>query len=228
MIKWGITYISIKMLKAVNLTKNYGNLEILKGISLEVNAGEIVSIVGSSGAGKTTLLQILGTLDHPDNGYFSIDGVNPFKLSQRELAKFRNQKIGFVFQFHQLLPEFDSVENVMIPAMIRGLSKKDARENALLLLEKVGLQDRANHRPNEISGGEQQRIAVCRALVNQPNIVFADEPSGNLDSKNANELHELFFKLREELNQSFVIVTHNQEFAQQADRMLRIQDGLMI
>ncbi len=228
MIKWGITYISIKMLKAVNLTKNYGNLEILKGISLEVNAGEIVSIVGSSGAGKTTLLQILGTLDRPDNGYFSIDGVNPFKLSQRELANFRNQKIGFVFQFHQLLPEFDSVENVMIPAMIRGLSKKDARENALLLLEKVGLQDRANHRPNEISGGEQQRIAVCRALVNQPNIVFADEPSGNLDSKNANELHELFFKLREELNQSFVIVTHNQEFALQADRMLRIQDGLMI
>jgi len=227
-IKWGITYISIKMLKAVNLTKNYGNLEILKGISLEVNAGEIVSIVGSSGAGKTTLLQILGTLDRPDNGYFSIDGVNPFKLSQRELANFRNQKIGFVFQFHQLLPEFDSVENVMIPAMIRGLSKKDARENALLLLEKVGLQDRANHRPNEISGGEQQRIAVCRALVNQPNIVFADEPSGNLDSKNANELHELFFKLREELNQSFVIVTHNQEFALQADRMLRIQDGLMI
>jgi lipoprotein-releasing system ATP-binding protein len=216
------------MLNAVNLTKKYGELEILKGISLEVNAGEIVSIVGSSGAGKTTLLQILGTLDRPDEGTFTIDGVNPFSLSQRELAKFRNQKIGFVFQFHQLLPEFDAIENIMIPAMIQGISKKEARENAYLLLEKVGLQDRASHRPNEISGGEQQRIAVCRALVNQPNIVFADEPSGNLDSKNANELHELFFKLREELNQSFVIVTHNQELAQQADRMLRMQDGKMV
>jgi lipoprotein-releasing system ATP-binding protein len=216
------------MLKAVNLTKKYGELEILKGISLEVNAGEIVSIVGSSGAGKTTLLQILGTLDRPDEGTFTIDGVNPFSLSQRELAKFRNQKIGFVFQFHQLLPEFDAIENIMIPAMIQGISKKEAREKAYLLLEKVGLQDRASHRPNEISGGEQQRIAVCRALVNQPNIVFADEPSGNLDSKNANELHELFFKLREELNQSFVIVTHNQELAQQADRMLRMQDGKMV
>ncbi len=216
------------MLNAVNLTKKYGELEILKGISLEVNAGEIVSIVGSSGAGKTTLLQILGTLDRPDEGTFTIDGVNPFSLSQRELAKFRNQKIGFVFQFHQLLPEFDAIENIMIPAMIQGISKKEAREKAYLLLEKVGLQDRAIHRPNEISGGEQQRIAVCRALVNQPNIVFADEPSGNLDSKNANELHELFFKLREELNQSFVIVTHNQELAQQADRMLRMQDGKMV
>ena len=216
------------MLKAVNLTKKYGELEILKGISLEVNAGEIVSIVGSSGAGKTTLLQILGTLDRPDEGTFTIDGVNPFSLSQRELAKFRNQKIGFVFQFHQLLPEFDAIENIMIPAMIQGISKKEAREKAYLLLEKVGLQDRAIHRPNEISGGEQQRIAVCRALVNQPNIVFADEPSGNLDSKNANELHELSFKLREELNQSFVIVTHNQELAQQADRMLRMQDGKMV
>ncbi len=216
------------MLNAVNLTKKYGELEILKGISLEVNAGEIVSIVGSSGAGKTTLLQILGTLDRPDQGTFTIDGVNPFSLSQRELAKFRNQKIGFVFQFHQLLPEFDAIENIMIPAMIQGISKKEAREKAYLLLEKVGLQDRASHRPNEISGGEQQRIAVCRALVNQPNIVFADEPSGNLDSKNANELHELFFKLREELNQSFVIVTHNQELAQQADRMLRMQDGKMV
>jgi lipoprotein-releasing system ATP-binding protein len=195
---------------------------------LEVNAGEIVSIVGSSGAGKTTLLQILGTLDRPDDGTFTIDGINPFTLSQRELAKFRNRKIGFVFQFHQLLPEFDAIENIMIPAMIQGISKKDAREKALSLLEKVGLQDRARHRPNEISGGEQQRIAVCRALVNQPNIVFADEPSGNLDSKNANELHELFFKLREELNQSFVIVTHNQELAQQADRMLHMQDGRMV
>ena len=223
-----MTYIWTTMLKAVNLTKKYGDLEILKGISLEVNAGEIISIVGSSGAGKTTLLQILGTLDRPDEGTFTIDGVNPFSLSQRELAKFRNKKIGFVFQFHQLLPEFDAIENIMIPAMIQGISKKDAREKAFSLLEKVGLQDRANHRPNEISGGEQQRIAVCRALVNQPNIVFADEPSGNLDSKNANELHELFFKLREELNQSFVIVTHNQELAQQADRMLHMQDGRMV
>ncbi|MFM1809392.1 MAG: hypothetical protein RLZZ382_617 [Bacteroidota bacterium] len=216
------------MLKAVNLTKKYGELEILKGISLEVNAGEIVSIVGSSGAGKTTLLQILGTLDRPDDGTFTIDGINPFKLSQRELANFRNRKIGFVFQFHQLLPEFDALENIMIPAMIQGISKKDAREKAFALLEKVGLQDRASHRPNEISGGEQQRIAVCRALVNQPNIVFADEPSGNLDTQNANELHELFFKLREELNQTFVIVTHNQHLAKQADRMLQMQDGLMV
>jgi lipoprotein-releasing system ATP-binding protein len=216
------------MLKAVNLTKKYGELEILKGISLEVNAGEIVSIVGSSGAGKTTLLQILGTLDRPDDGTFTIDGINPFALSQRELANFRNRKIGFVFQFHQLLPEFDALENIMIPAMIQGISKKDAREKAFALLEKVGLQDRASHRPNEISGGEQQRIAVCRALVNQPNIVFADEPSGNLDTQNANELHELFFKLREELNQTFVIVTHNQHLAKQADRMLQMQDGLMV
>lgn len=216
------------MLKALNLTKKYGELEILKGISLEVNAGEIVSIIGSSGAGKTTLLQILGTLDRPDDGTFTIDGINPFTLSQRELANFRNRKIGFVFQFHQLLPEFDALENIMIPAMIQGLSKNDAREKALSLLEKVGLQHRASHRPNEISGGEQQRIAVCRALVNQPNIVFADEPSGNLDTRNANELHELFFKLREELNQTFVIVTHNQHLAKQADRMLQMQDGLMV
>jgi len=216
------------MLKAVNLTKKYGELEILKGISLEVNAGEIVSIVGSSGAGKTTLLQILGTLDRPDDGTFTIDGINPFTLSQRELVNFRNRKIGFVFQFHQLLPEFDALENIMIPAMIQGLSKNDAREKAFSLLEKVGLQHRASHRPNEISGGEQQRIAVCRALVNQPNIVFADEPSGNLDTRNANELHELFFKLREELNQTFVIVTHNQHLAKQADRMLQMQDGLMV
>ena len=216
------------MLKALNLTKKYGELEILKGISLEVNAGEIVSIIGSSGAGKTTLLQILGTLDRPDDGTFTIDGINPFTLSQRELANFRNRKIGFVFQFHQLLPEFDALENIMIPAMIQGLSKNDAREKAFSLLEKVGLQHRASHRPNEISGGEQQRIAVCRALVNQPNIVFADEPSGNLDTRNANELHELFFKLREELNQTFVIVTHNQHLATQADRMLQMQDGLMV
>lgn len=216
------------MLKATNLTKKYGALEILKGISLEVNAGEIVSITGSSGAGKTTLLQILGTLDRPDQGTFTIDGINPFTLSQRELAKFRNRKIGFVFQFHQLLPEFDALENIMIPAMIQGLSKKDAREKAYLLLEKVGLQDRASHRPNEISGGEQQRIAVCRALVNQPNIVFADEPSGNLDTRNASELHDLFFKLRDELNQTFVIVTHNQYLAKQADRMLQMQDGLLV
>ena len=216
------------MLKAVNLRKKYGQLEILKGISLEVNTGEIVSITGSSGAGKTTLLQILGTLDRPDDGTFTIDGINPFTLSQGELAKFRNRKIGFVFQFHQLLPEFDALENIMIPAMIQGLSKNDAREKAFSLLEKVGLQHRASHRPNEISGGEQQRIAVCRALVNQPNIVFADEPSGNLDTRNANELHDLFFKLRDELNQTFVIVTHNQLLAKQADRMLQMQDGLMV
>ena len=216
------------MITAKNIHKYYDNLHVLKGVDLHIKQGEIVSIVGASGAGKTTLLQILGTLDRPDDGTFTIDGINPFKLAQRELANFRNRMIGFVFQFHQLLPEFDALENIMIPAMIQGLSKKDAREKAFTLLEKVGLQDRASHRPNEISGGEQQRIAVCRALVNQPNIVFADEPSGNLDSRNANELHDLFFKLRDELNQTFVIVTHNQLLAKQADRMLQMQDGLMV
>ncbi len=216
------------MLKVENLKKSYGNLEILKGISFEVNSGEIVSIVGSSGAGKTTLLQILGTLDVPDSGVFTINGINPFGLNQRKLAEFRNKQIGFVFQFHQLLPEFDAIENVMIPAMIAGDNTKEAHEKAMNLLKLVGLEARAKHRPNEISGGEQQRIAVCRALINKPKIIFADEPSGNLDSKNAEELHELFFKLRNELNQTFVIVTHNMALAKRADRKLEMRDGLML
>jgi len=216
------------MLKAEKIVKRYGDLEILKGVSLDVKSGEIISIVGSSGAGKTSLLQILGTLDRPDGGSLSIDDINPFNLSSRAISKFRNQHIGFVFQFHQLLPEFDAKENVMIPAMIGGLGKIQAQEKALRLIEMVGLQDRINHRPNELSGGEQQRIAVCRALINNPNVILADEPSGNLDSKNANELHELFFKLREELKQTFVIVTHNSELAKQADRKLEMKDGLIV
>lgn len=215
------------MLKVEGIKKRFDELEILKGISFEINKGEIVSIVGSSGAGKTTLLQILGTLDRPTEGGMSIEDINPFALNQHDLSSFRNKKIGFVFQFHQLLPEFSSVENIMIPAMILGKSKKDSRELAQILLNKVGLDGRANHRPNQLSGGEQQRVAVCRALINQPAIILADEPSGNLDSIKANELHELFFKLREEFNQTFIIVTHNQGLAQQADRVLTMRDGLL-
>jgi lipoprotein-releasing system ATP-binding protein len=216
------------MLKATNIKKKYGDLEILKGISLEVKRGEVVSIVGSSGAGKTTLLQILGTLDKQDEGKLIINGTEPGLLAPGQVSKFRNQHIGFIFQFHQLLPEFDALENIMLPAMIGGLGKADARQKAMHLLSLVGLENRSNHRPNELSGGEQQRIAVCRALINQPKIVFADEPSGNLDSKNAAELHDLFFKLREEMNQTFVIVTHNQALAKQADRMLEMRDGLFV
>lgn len=216
------------MITVSRLNKKYGELTILKDLDLEIKAGQIVSIVGSSGAGKTTLLQILGTLDRPDSGIVNFDGVNPFELSSKDLAKFRNENIGFVFQFHQLLPEFDATENIMIPAMIKGLSKKEAQEKALELLEKVGLSERATHRPNELSGGEQQRVAVCRALINRPKIIFADEPSGNLDSKNAQELHELFFKLRDEFGQTFVIVTHNTILAEKADRILRMQDGHFI
>lgn len=216
------------MLKATNIKKKYGELEILKGISLEVQRGEVVSIVGSSGAGKTTLLQILGTLDKQDEGTLIINGAEPGLLAPGQVSKFRNQHIGFIFQFHQLLPEFDAIENIMIPAMIGGLGKAEAQQKAMHLLSLVGLENRSNHRPNELSGGEQQRIAVCRALINQPKIVFADEPSGNLDSNNAAELHDLFFKLREEMNQTFVIVTHNQILAKQADRMLEMRDGLFI
>lgn len=216
------------MLNVQNITKKYGDLSILKGITFTVDKGEIVSIVGSSGAGKTTLLQILGTLDQPSSGSFTIDGINPFLLNQKELARFRNKSIGFVFQFHQLLPEFNALENVMIPSLIQGLTKKDAKEKASYLLQQVGLSDRFSHRPNELSGGEQQRIAVCRALVNSPKVVFADEPSGNLDSRNAEELHELFFKLRTEFNQSFIIVTHNNRLAEQADRTITLQDGLIV
>lgn len=216
------------MLFANGIEKKYGQLEILKGVELRINSGEIVSIVGSSGAGKTTLLQILGTLDRPDSGSLEIAGVNPFKLNSKELSSFRNQSLGFIFQFHQLLPEFSALENVMLSALIGGKSKKQAEELARPLLVKLGIEDRSHHKPSELSGGEQQRVAVCRALINNPKIIFADEPSGNLDTKNARELHELFFKLRDEFKQTFVIVTHNEELAQMADRSLVMRDGRFV
>lgn len=213
------------MLKASGITKSFGDLSILKGIDLEVASGEIVSIVGSSGAGKTTLLQILGTLDKPDSGTLTIDGLSPFTMSSKELSKFRNTHIGFVFQFHQLLPEFDALENAILPALIKGDSMKEARKKGMELLEIMGLSDRASHKPMELSGGEQQRVAVARSLINSPKVVFADEPSGNLDSLNSQELHELFFKLRDSLGQTFIIVTHNQSLADMADRKLIMKDG---
>jgi lipoprotein-releasing system ATP-binding protein len=216
------------MLIAQQLFKSYGDLPILKGIDLEVKKGEIVAIVGASGAGKTTLLQLLGTLDTPDSGEISLNGINPFSLSSKELSAFRNQHIGFIFQFHQLLPEFTALENCILPALIKGTPKKEAEERAIELLDLVGLTNRSVHKPAELSGGEQQRIAVCRALMNQPSILLADEPSGNLDSHNAVELHKLFFTLREKFNQTFVIVTHNEELANQADRKLVMKDGRFV
>ena len=215
------------MLIAEGIKKSYGNLSILKGIDLHISDREIVSIVGSSGAGKTTLLQILGTLDTPDEGKTLIDNINPFELNQRKLAAFRNEKLGFIFQFHQLLPEFNALENVILPALIKGNSMSNAKKEGMRLLELLGLTDRALHKPNELSGGEQQRVAVCRSLINNPKLIFADEPSGNLDSKNAKELHELFFFLRDELKQTFVIVTHNESLANMADRKITIADGLL-
>ena len=216
------------MLKAEGIHKKYGSLEILRGVDLHINAKEIVSIVGSSGAGKTTLLQILGTLDRPDSGTVIIDGVDPFKLNSKELAKFRNEKIGFIFQFHQLLPEFTALENVCIPAFIGNKSKKETEIRAKELLELLGLSHRLNHKPNELSGGEQQRVAVARALINNPSIILADEPSGNLDSTAAKQLHKLFFELRDKLNQTFIIVTHNEELANMADRKLTMNDGKIV
>lgn len=216
------------MLIAQNITKKYGNLQVLKGIDIEVNKGELVSIVGASGAGKSTLLQILGSLDKPDNGIVKLNDVDVFGLSEKELAKFRNQKLGFIFQFHNLFAEFTALENVCMPAYIKGNSEKEASKRAQYLLELLGLADRASNLPSQLSGGEQQRVAVARAIMNEPAIVFADEPSGNLDSKNAHELHELFFKLRDELNQTFVIVTHNQSLADMADRKLVMEDGKIL
>ena len=216
------------MLKATGIQKAYGDLSILKGVDLTVASGEVISIVGSSGAGKTTLLQILGTLDRPDQGELLIDGINPFTLSSKGLADFRNKSIGFIFQFHQLLPEFTALENAMLPALIGGKSKKEAEERAQHLFQKLNIGHRTAHKPSELSGGEQQRVAVCRSLMNQPAVIFADEPSGNLDTKNAQELHELFFQLREEFKQTFVIVTHNESFAQMADRSLVMRDGNFI
>ena len=213
------------ILKAKNIQKSYDDLSILKGIDLEINQNEIVSIIGASGAGKTTLLQILGTLDKPSEGSLNIAGTNPFTLNEKELSSFRNSALGFIFQFHQLLPEFTACENIMLPALIKGINKKEAKEQALELLIKVGLEDRAKHKPSELSGGEQQRTAVCRALINKPKIIFGDEPSGNLDTQSSRDLHELFFKLRDDFNQTFVLVTHNKELSAMADRALTMVDG---
>ena len=216
------------MISAKNIHKKYGELEILKGISVDIAKSEIVSVVGSSGAGKTTLLTILGTLDRPTSGELFIDDTDVYKLNDKKLAAFRNLNIGFVFQFHHLLPEFDALENVCMPALIAKTSKKQAEAKAKELLDYLGLKDRFTHKPSELSGGEQQRVAVARALVNSPKIIFADEPSGNLDSKTAQELHTLFFNLRKEFGQTFVIVTHNTELADMADRKLVMKDGNVI
>ena len=215
------------MIIVKDIHKSYGALKVLKGISLSISSGEIVSIVGASGAGKSTLLHIIGTLDRPDSGLLQIAGKETESLSDRKLSAFRNKNIGFVFQFHHLLPEFTALENVCIPAFIAGVGKREAENRAKKLLISLGLALRMEHKPSALSGGEQQRIAVARALINQPAVVLADEPSGNLDSINAKELHKLFFRLREEFNQTFVIVTHNEELAEMADRRLIIKDGII-
>ena len=213
------------MLTAKNIYKSYGQLEVLKGIDLTVNKGEVISIVGASGAGKSTLLHILGTLDQPNAGKVILHGQDITKLKNKSMAKFRNQHIGFVFQFHNLLPEFSALENVTIPGLISGMETGQIQDKARELLKTLNISSRADHKPSELSGGEQQRTAVARALINDPDIVFADEPSGNLDSQNAEELHELFFRLRDDFGQSFVIVTHNPDLAAMADRTLEIIDG---
>ncbi|UHG89212.1 ABC transporter ATP-binding protein [Spirosoma oryzicola] len=217
----------MSLLQTTDIRRNYGNLPVLKGINLTIEAGEVVSIVGASGAGKTTLLQILGTLDRPDGGELHIAGQNVFALGDRQLAQFRNERIGFVFQFNNLLPEFTALENVCLPGFISEKDEREVRERAESLLTTLGLQHRLNHLPSQMSGGEQQRTAVARALINKPAIVFADEPSGNLDSRNAEELHQLFFRLRDELGQTFIIVTHNETLAALADRTVTIRDGLL-
>lgn len=216
------------MIDIKDIKKSFGSLQVLKGISLHINKGEVVSIVGPSGAGKTTLLQIIGTLDDADSGEITIDGISVNNLGQKEMAKFRNGHIGFVFQFHQLLPEFTAVENIMIPAMIAGVSQKEAKKKAMELLQFLGLEDRANHKPNELSGGEKQRVAVARALVNNPSVILADEPSGSLDSKNKSELHQLFFDLRDKFGHTIVIVTHDEQLATTTDRTIRLVDGEVV
>jgi lipoprotein-releasing system ATP-binding protein len=216
------------MITGKDIHKSYGQLEVLKGIDLQINQGEIVSVVGASGAGKTTLLQIIGTLDKPTSGTILFDNQDISALSEKKLSMFRNKNIGFVFQFHHLLPEFTAIENLYIPAFIAGVQQKEAHSRALELLEFLHLSDRATHKPSELSGGEQQRVAVARALMNHPTLILADEPSGNLDSANARELHKLFFSLREKFNQTFVIVTHNQELADMSDRKLMMVDGRIV
>ena len=218
----------MSLLQTTDIRRTYGNLPVLKGIDLQIEPGEIVSIVGASGAGKTTLLQILGTLDRPDSGELRIDGQNVFTLNDSQLAQFRNERIGFVFQFNNLLPEFTALENVCLPGFIGGKNDKQVRQRATELLELLGLRDRMTHLPSQLSGGEQQRVAVARALINEPAIVFADEPSGNLDSRNAEDLHQLFFRLRDDFGQTFVIVTHNEHLADLADRKLVIRDGTVL
>ena len=221
------------MIKATNIHKSYGDLEVLKGVDLEIKTGEIVSIVGESGAGKSTLLQILGTLDMPTNPdkyntYLTLAEQSFLKMSDREISKFRNQNIGFVFQHHQLLPEFTALENVLLPTRISGKNEKESMDKAFQLFEELHIAHRVDHRPKELSGGEAQRVAVARALINSPKIIFADEPTGNLDSKNADALHQLFFDLRDKYNQTFVIVTHNKELAESTDRKLVMKDGMIL
>ena len=216
------------MIKADNINKSFGQLNVLKNVNIEVEKGEFVTIMGPSGAGKTTLLQILGTLDRPDSGSIKINGISTFSLSEKELSVFRNTHIGFAFQFHQLLPEFTALENIMIPAMIGNKTKAEAKERALELLEFLNIAERAQHKPNELSGGEKQRVAVARALMNKPDVILADEPSGSLDSKNKEELHKLFMDLKEKFGQTLVIVTHDPELASISDRIIHMQDGMVI
>lgn len=216
------------MIQIEGITKSFGQLQVLKGIDLNINKGEVVSIVGPSGAGKTTLLQIMGTLDRTDSGRVIINGTDISRMKEKELSAFRNREIGFVFQFHQLLPEFTALENVTIPALIKGIPAADARRQAIEMLDFLGLSDRASHKPAELSGGEKQRVAVARALINNPSVVLADEPSGSLDTKNKEELHNLFFELRDKLGQTFVIVTHDEGLAAQTDRTIHMLDGRIV